>query len=42
MKSIVAQEIAKMGGAVPFAFEVTFADATKAVFGHFQTVVFVR
>jgi len=28
MKSIVAQEIAKMGGAVPFAFEVTFADGT--------------
>ena len=28
MKSIVAQEIAKMGAAVPFAFEVTFADGT--------------
>jgi cyclopropane-fatty-acyl-phospholipid synthase len=28
MKSIVAQEIEKMGAAVPFAFEVTFADGT--------------
>jgi cyclopropane-fatty-acyl-phospholipid synthase len=28
MKSIVAQEIGKMGAAVPFAFEVTFADGT--------------
>lgn len=28
MKSIVAQDIAKMGAAVPFAFDVTFADGT--------------
>ncbi|MBI4291555.1 MAG: class I SAM-dependent methyltransferase [Betaproteobacteria bacterium] len=28
MKSIVAQEIGKMGAAVPYAFEVTFADGT--------------
>ena len=28
MKSIVAQDIAKMGAGVPFAFEVTFADGT--------------
>jgi cyclopropane-fatty-acyl-phospholipid synthase len=29
MKSVVAQEIAKMGAAVPIAFEVTFADGTS-------------
>jgi cyclopropane-fatty-acyl-phospholipid synthase len=28
MKSVIAQEIGKMGAAVPFAFEVTFADGT--------------
>lgn len=28
MKSIVAEEIGKMGAAVPFAFEVTYADGT--------------
>ena len=28
MKSIVAQDIAKMGAGVPFAFDVTFADGT--------------
>ncbi|MGH8672749.1 MAG: class I SAM-dependent methyltransferase [Burkholderiales bacterium] len=28
MKSVVAQEISKMGAAVPFAFEITFADGT--------------
>lgn len=29
MKSVVAQEIAKMGAAAPMAFEVTFADGTS-------------
>jgi cyclopropane-fatty-acyl-phospholipid synthase len=29
MNSVVAQEIAKMGAAVPFAFEVTFTDGTS-------------
>ena len=29
MSSVVAQEIAKMGAAVPFAFEVTFTDGTS-------------